>query len=361
MNEVIINLNGVIDDWGYFFSQVKYHLDQNPAQTVRFRINSYGGSVTQALAISKLLESHGNVIVEFMGFAASAVTWMAYGAKKVIMHEDTLWLCHKCSLHVDEWGYKTADDLGQLITELTSQKKSAEVIDLTIAKKYLDRCKDKTKKLQDILNLMSEDRYLPSEECLKWGFVDEVIPGINKAQVQNLMPIVDSMHLPAIPSRLLVESGSAPSDSNIFDRFFERLADFFSSKDKSIENKVHTTQTQNNTTMNETYQSVNSLLGVSGLPDNDGNITLTTDQMNSINTMLATVAAAETALDGISGHIKNISGLTNKVNALKLVLDRVPTDTPSTVTAKTDDKNDTIDMADMNDPVNAFAQSFRRK
>ena len=40
MNEIIIDLNGVIDDYGYFRSQVNYHLQKHSGQSVRLRLNS---------------------------------------------------------------------------------------------------------------------------------------------------------------------------------------------------------------------------------------------------------------------------------------------------------------------------------
>lgn len=358
MNEIIVDLNGVIDEYGYFRSQVNYHLQHNAGQPVRLRLNSYGGSVGEALAISKLLEQHGQVTVELMGFAASAATWMGFAAQRVEMHEDTLWLCHKCSLPVTEWGYKNADELQSLIEELTSQKKSAEVIDLTIAKKYLDRCKDKTKTLQDILDLMKEERYLSPEDCLAWGFVDIVIPGINKSQVRNLLPIVNAMHFPPLPERLLDADQAADS---LIDRLVERISNFFKKDETNppTSQQIPTPQTQNDEMMNEQFTSVNQLLNVTGLTEQDGQVTLTVAQMQAIDAVLASVKTAEKALDEISDHVKNIGGLTNKVNALKLVLDRIPVSTPGIFTPADQDDNK-IDSSKMNDPVNSFARKLKK-
>ena len=45
------------------------------------------------------------------------------------MHEDGMWLAHKCSLGVDIWGQLNADQLEDTIKELQNKKKSAEAID----------------------------------------------------------------------------------------------------------------------------------------------------------------------------------------------------------------------------------------
>lgn len=358
MNEIIIDLNGVIDDYGYFRSQVNYHLQKHSGQSVRLRLNSYGGSVAEALAISKLFEQHGNVTVELMGYAASAATWMGFGAKSVEMHEDTLWLCHKCSIAVDAWGYKNSDDLQKIIDELKSQKKSAEVIDLTIAKKYLDRCKDKTKNLQDILDLMKESRYISSEDCLAWGFVDKVIPGINKAQIQDQINIVNALNLPAVPDNLFPSDTNKKDFAASFESFFANLRSMFT-KDKVERSSIsQTTQTQNS--MNEQFKHVNQLLGVTGLTEENGRISLSVADLQAIENELNGIQSACTALDAISDHVKNIEGLSNKINALKLVLDRIPTGMPGNSNPPDSDKSQ-IDTSKMSDPANSFAKSFKRK
>lgn len=84
-------MNGVIDSYGWFRYQVEEFLRRNKDNDVRIQLDSYGGDVAEALAISRLLDTHGNVVVEFMGVVASAATWMAFGAKSVEMHQDTLW------------------------------------------------------------------------------------------------------------------------------------------------------------------------------------------------------------------------------------------------------------------------------
>lgn len=82
--------------------------------------------------------------------------------------------------------------------------------------------------------------------------------------------------------------------------------------------------------------------------------------MQAIDAVLASVKTAEKALDEISDHVKNIGGLTNKVNALKLVLDRIPVSTPGNFTPADQDDNK-IDSSKMNDPVNAYARKFKKR
>lgn len=366
MNETVLTLNGVIDSYGWFRYQVEAFLNKNKDVPVRIKLDSYGGSVEEALAISRLLEGHGNVTVEFMGYVASAATWMAFGAKRIEMHEDTLWLCHKCSVSISEWGYKKAEELDQLIKDLKAQKKSAEVIDLTIAQKYLERCTASGKTLQDVLTLMDEERYITSSDCLSWGFVDKVIPGMNQSDRESISDFVNLMHLPAIPKEADPGDSGKAGQEGLLNRFLSGLASMFNEKKQAgkpelPEGPKPTTQTQNK--MREDFKSVNALLGVTGLPVSDGKIELTQEQVKAIEDALAVGKEVDDMLDSVSEHVKSIKGTVNKVNALKLLVDRIPTGVPgSSSQAGTEDNDDTPDTSDMNDPVNEYVRTnFKKK
>ena len=130
MNETVITLFGSIDRYWYNKNYLKYFLDKAKGQPVRLKVSSPGGDVAEAVAMSSLMSEHGNVTVEFISFNASAATILAFGAKSIEMHEDGMWLAHKCSLGIDIWGHLNADQIEDVIKELQNKKKSAEAIDL---------------------------------------------------------------------------------------------------------------------------------------------------------------------------------------------------------------------------------------
>ena len=132
MNETIITLFGAIDRYWYNKNYLKYFLDKAKGQPVRLKVSSPGGDVAEAVAMSSLMAEHGNVTVEFISFNASAATILAFGAKSIEMHEDGMWLAHKCSLGIDIWGHLNADQIEGAIKELQNKKKSAEAIDLSL-------------------------------------------------------------------------------------------------------------------------------------------------------------------------------------------------------------------------------------
>ena len=81
MNEVIITLFGSISHYSYDKNYMKYFLDKAKGKPVRLKVTSYGGDVAEAVAISNLIAEHGDVTVEFIGFNASAATWILSSAK----------------------------------------------------------------------------------------------------------------------------------------------------------------------------------------------------------------------------------------------------------------------------------------
>lgn len=389
MNEQVLVMNGVIDSYGWFRYQVEEFLRRNKDNAVRIQLDSYGGDVAEALAISRLLDTHGNVVVEFMGVVASAATWMAFGAKSVEMHQDTLWLCHKCSVSVTKWASLKADQLEAFIKQLQSQQKSAEVIDLTIAQKYLERCQKsgKKKNLQDVLNLMEEERYITAADCEEWGFVDKVIPGFNQSDRTNLANCLANFHLPPIPEPAVPAQATASADSiapafsdSTVNSFFNRLSTFLQDlfhktpehtdvqvpnmenpTDKSKE-KVQT-QTPIIDEMNKQFPLLNALLGVTALTAAADNCaSLNEEQLQRIENALKENQSAAEALNGLSDTVKSIDGLTNKVNAVKFLVDRIPTGMPTNTQPSAGQSEDKPDAEDFNDPVNEYAKkNFKRK
>jgi len=221
MNEVIITLFGSISQYWYDKNYMKYFLDKAKGKPVRLKVTSYGGDVAEAVAISNLIAEHGDVTVEFIGFNASAATWMAFGAKRIEMHADGMWLAHKCSVSVDIYGALNADQLEDKIKELKSSKQSAEAIDLMIAKKYADRS---GKPVKDILSLMNDSKWIAADEVKDWGFIDAIIPGINKRakMTDDLTNCFTAMGLP-----LPVIEDKQPEEPTMVEQILSGIKDFF--------------------------------------------------------------------------------------------------------------------------------------
>ena len=364
MNEVVLEVNGMIDHYGWQRTNIRYFLNKNKGNAVRLKINSFGGSVNEAIAISKLLEDHGNVTVEFIGFCASAVTWMAFGANTREMHEDSLWLCHKSSIRVDIYRTMNSDQLAAHIKQLENEKKNQDAIDLIIAKKYADMCADKDKSLADVFDLMKQERWLSADEAKEWGFIDNIIPGINKITDEYRNLLIENcaalnFPLPAIIDKQDDTLANDEIGESLVNRIVNSIKAIFKPMDKSNENN---NPINNSTIMNKNFVMVNTLLGVEGLAENNGKVELTTDQLQKICNALKeaddnkqSVTKATEALDAISPNIKGITGLENKIQAVTVVLDMVPKGVPAGNALPKEDKVDDFSET-AKDPVNEYVK-----
>ncbi len=312
MDEYVINLEGAIERYFHGRDYVKYFLGLAGDKPVRLKVNSLGGDVNEALAISNLLAENGKVTVEFIGFNASAATWMAFGASAIEAHEDCLWLAHKSSISVDVYGQLNADDVDAKIEELKGLKKSMDAIDLMIAKKYADRS---GKTIKDVLEMMSQETWISAEDAKEMGFIDRIIPGGGKAKIDNSMVnMLKALNMPV------------PELKNDEDSFVRRILDGV----KSIVNR----DSKISVVMNRTFKVVNELLGVEGLEVKNGVVQLNENQLETINS--AVKKARQEADDAKGKYDKLVNELNElsdcvknaeedkKVEEIKKVLDKMP-------------------------------------
>lgn len=321
MKEYIIDLFGDITNWGYSRNYIKYYLDQAGKNPVRLRVTSFGGNVNEAIAISKLLEEHGDVTVEFIGFNASAVTWMAFGAKRIVAYEDTLWLAHKSSVAVSFYGAFNADSIEEKIKELQNKKQMAEALDLIIAKKYADYT---GKTIEEIFGLMGESKWLTAQEAKDWGFVNEVLPGKMNKNSSAATNLFEAMGLPPIPG---VKTDNTKEDT-LVNRIVDGIKGIFKNEDTNHDKII-------NTVMNKEFLSVNKVLNIEGFEVADNKVTLTVEQMKIINTAL-TNAGQEidqadnkyngllAKIDGLSDVVKNAADEDAKIEAIRDIVNKIP-------------------------------------
>lgn len=321
MKEYIIDLFGDITNWGYSRNYIKYYLDQAGKNPVRLRVTSFGGNVNEAIAISKLLEEHGDVTVEFIGFNASAVTWMAFGAKRIVAYEDTLWLAHKSSVAVSFYGAFNADSIEEKIKELQNKKQMAEALDLIIAKKYADYT---GKTIEEVFGLMGESKWLTAQEAKDWGFVNEVLPGKMNKNSSAATNLFEAMGLPPVP---VVKTDNTKEDT-LVNRIVDGIKGIFKNDDTNHDKII-------NTVMNKEFLSVNKVLNIEGFEVADNKVTLTVEQMKIINTAL-TNAGQEidqadnkyngllAKIDGLSDVVKNAADEDAKIEAIRDIVNKIP-------------------------------------
>lgn len=370
MKQSTLKIYNPIDSYGWQLYRVRSFLAEHAKEEVIIEVNSLGGSVNDAMMISKEMVDHGNVTVRLLAFCASAVTWMAYGAKRVEIADDALWLCHQASVGVNIYASLNAEELEKTISDLQKSKKLAEATDLIIARKYLDKATSNGKdtSLAKVLDLMKEEKYLTAQEVLDLGLVDAIISDA-KSMTNEVRQFVVENHaalkMPDVP-----EVKEQPEDEGLMTRVRNIVTELFGPRqlEKPAENKEPNTQPQNKSKMKKQFILINALLAVAELQaGDDGKVTLTQDQLQSIEDELAAkkvadqaVKEATEALDAISDNVKSIDGLKNKVMAVKIVLDRTPLMVPVTpATVETNDQKKAKELAESaKDEVNQEAKNL---
>lgn len=358
--EGIFEVNGPIDSWGCQTNWVRYNLNKCKGENVTMRVNSPGGVISEAMSIAQAIKDHGNVTVILTGCCASAATWMGLGANSVKIAEDALWMCHNSSSLVDVFQSMKAKDIDSLIKELESQKKSQECMDANIAKMYSAKS---SKNIEDIISLMSEEKWMNADDVKEWGFVDEIVPGsipMSKAVRDQMIQNCAAFNLPA-PQFHEVED----NEESLVQRILNGVKDLFKSKD-TIEddgngNIVDLNHNKNSESMKTIINSVTcflTLLNMKEIEATDNNVTLSVDQLNAIESALADAKAQTSAmnevieaLNSVSEDVKAIDGAKNKVNAIKAILNRTPAFAPAQTQVPAEPKSE---KNDGEDPVNNF-------
>lgn len=372
MNETVITLFGSIDRYCYNKNYLKYFLDKAKGQPVRLKVSSFGGDVAEAVAMANFISEHGNVTVEFISFNASAATILAFGANSIEMHEDGMWLAHKCSLGVDIWGQLNADQIEGAIKELQNKKKSAEAIDLMIAQKYINRS---GKSLKDIITLMEEERWMPASEAKDWGFIDKIIPGAHKKpQITN--EITDCFTAIGLPLPVLnaseAETQPKGNDRNLVSQIIDGIKGLFPANNKSEDISNSNTVIS----MRKEFTFINQILNSEGIEEKDGKISLTVENLQAINNAIkvaneaktkaeSDLAAANTArqtaennltaivndLDSLSDSVRNAADSKAKVQVIRDIVAKIP----GTATASHQESDEDSKFADIaTDPINSY-------
>lgn len=151
--------------WGEETVSAKSFLDELTAlgevDQIDLRINSPGGDVFDGVAIHNAIKNHkANVTAYVDGLAASAASFIAMAANKIVMPANSFMLVHGAS----GFSFGNADDMRAVADDL-------DRIDKSLTATYVARSKSSTAKVKA---LMKEDRLMDAAEAKEWGFADEV-------------------------------------------------------------------------------------------------------------------------------------------------------------------------------------------
>lgn len=156
------------DEYGEMSTGAKQFADEldnyKDKETIKILINSVGGDVFSAISIyNKLKRTGKNIEVEITGYACSSATIIMMAGNKISMPNNSLIMIHDPMLSL--CGLYNIQELGE-------RGKVLEKVKDVIINSYKTRVNIDDKQLS---KLMTSETWLTAEECLKYGFIDEIL------------------------------------------------------------------------------------------------------------------------------------------------------------------------------------------
>jgi ATP-dependent Clp protease, protease subunit len=154
-------------------------------ESITLRINSPGGDIFDGVAIHNAIKNHkAKVTAHVDGIAASAASYVAMAADKIVMPANSFMLIHGASGFV----FGNAEDMRGVAADL-------DRVDKSITATYVARSKATKAKIAAI---MKEDRLMDAAEAKELGLADEVTSEKKMAakfSLRLLSPVVaDQVH-----------------------------------------------------------------------------------------------------------------------------------------------------------------------
>ena len=208
-----MNYDIIIDQQiGWGASSANYVLErlrELKGRPVRVYVSSYGGNVADAFRIQQAFREHGDVTCYLVSFVASAATLLTLGAKRIVLDPSCLYLAHKCSYYIVEFGQMNEDDIREAIERLSKNAEDLVTIDRVAANLYAARS-GKTE--EEMVAMMKEARWLSCDEVLRLGLADAVqTVGADDLQALALANI-SALGLPDIPKADVSEEDANEED-----------------------------------------------------------------------------------------------------------------------------------------------------
>ena len=310
MKKYDLYLTGEVGGWGITADFVKYILDKKKDQPVDVAICSLGGYVNTGLQIYELFRNHGQVTCYFLGMSASAATFMAMGAKKVVMSKNALILIHNAMGHVFEWGSMNKEQLDELVKRLQFQRSQLNTIDDVLAEIYAEKS---GKPIDDVKEKMKVAAWIKASDAKDFGLVDEIADAEQMpTNVRNIYTnsLIKDMGLPALPKGFNPQTGEENPTAGVLQKVVEML--------KGLMPEPSTDKTQNEMKITVFAALAAILAAKDGFEaDEKGNVSLTQDQLKKVDDELKRMTdACEQATDTLKTQKAKIDQLEQEKNDL---------------------------------------------
>ena len=296
-----IYINSAIG-WPFSADYVRDELAKCKKKPCNVYISSLGGSVADALQIRQMFLEHGQVEVHLHGFVASAATILAMGAAKVHMGGYALFLMHRCSNWVENWGQMNAEEIAAAIKGLEASKDALETIDQTVASIYAARC---GKKVEDVADWMMKAKWLTAEECLDRGLIDSICDN------DKALDVNDGVRGEILACGLPLPDIKAEPEADMSLRSFLVGFRALFTRARGVDKPGAVTQNPDvQTEKVTTYSNLLNVLHLEALDAKGGEVTLCGEQLAALDARLSDFAAQE------EQHTSTIADLTAQVTDL---------------------------------------------
>ena len=304
-----IYINSTIG-WPFSAEYVRAELNKCKKKTCNVYISSLGGSVADALQIRQMFLEHGQVEVHLHGFVASAATILAMGAAKVHMGRYALFLMHRCSNWVENWGQMNAEEIAAAIKGLEASKDALETIDKTVASIYAVRC---GKKVNDVADWMMHAKWLTADECLDRGLIDDICDD------DKAIDVNDGVRGEILACGLPLPDVKAEPEADLSLRSFLDGFRALFTKSRVVDKSGAMTQSPDVPTEKvTTYSNLLNVLHLEALDAKAGEVSLNGEQLKALDARLSDFAANEEQhTSTIADLTSQVADLTAQVEALK--------------------------------------------
>lgn len=151
------------------------------AKNVNLYINSSGGSVSEGVAIySQIKRLNAQVTAYIDGFACSIASVIPMAADKVVMSDVSMMMVH------NPWSLAMGNskDLRKIADDLD------KVLNGCILPAYRAKCGDKITD-EKLIELVDGETFLTAQECLEYGFCDEILESSDEDKKAEAKKIID--------------------------------------------------------------------------------------------------------------------------------------------------------------------------
>lgn len=168
------------DDEAISASGVRDSLKGLENKNLKVHLNSGGGDVFESIAIHNLLKQYeGQVTISIDGLAGSGASVIAMAGDKVLMPSNSMVMVHKASTYT----YGNSTEFRKIADDL-------DKIDTSVRESYKARFVGEE---QELIDLIEEETWLTAEECLAFGFCDEILTETKEEPIENSQPIKVSL------------------------------------------------------------------------------------------------------------------------------------------------------------------------